>query len=114
MTYEYGPWAEYTGENLGDAMVQAQMRHMSRVEAEKFEPLKASSWDWGECGSCTIHAYRKVLVPRVEVLCIYVRDGRIHLGTGYEVDDKNFALDIPLTQSGKLDFSRQPTWRELK
>lgn len=114
MTYEYGPWTEYTGEDLGDDMVQVQMRCMSRLEAEEPEPTKAGGWDWGERDGCTIHAYRKVLEPRVETIIMRRRHGVFYHGIGRKDDDENFALTFPETQSGKLDFSRQPTWRKME
>lgn len=114
MTYEYGPWTEYTGEDLGDAMVQVQTRYMSRVEAEKIDPSEASRWYWGECGEGTIHAYRKVLEPRVETRILHRRHGVFFHGMGHDPDDENFSLTVPATKYGKLDFSRQPTWEKMK
>lgn len=113
MTDEYGPWTEYTGEDLGDALVQVQMRCQSREDAEKIEPYKACGWGWGERGVHTIHAYRKVLEPRVVNKTMHRRHGVFFHGIGYNADDESFKLNFPSTQSGKLDFSRQPTWEKV-
>ena len=114
MTHEYGPWTEYAGEDLGDALVQVQMRCQSREEAEQRLPDKASDWNWGDCGEGTNHAYRKVLEPRVATIHMHSGYGAFYLNLGHTPTDKNFALTFPVTKSGKLDFSRQPTWREME